>query len=414
MKIAVVGAGISGLVCASLLHRDHEITVFEAADWIGGHTHTVTVRVDERDYDIDTGFIVFNRKTYPNFIRLLERWGVESQPTRMSFSVRDESRDFEYQGYNLDTIFAQRRNLFRPSFLGMLRDITRFNRDAKRWLRRDEETTLGAFLDAGRYGEAFVRDYLLPMGSAVWSSTPAALRDFPARFFLGFFENHGFLEIDDRPEWRVIKGGSARYVEAAVAPFRDRIRTRTPVRSIHRESGGAVIRTDAGDERFDAVIVALHADGALAALADPTETERALLSSFAYQPSDVVLHTDARLLPKRKRAWAAWNYHLIPAARERVMVTYNMNILQSIESARTFCVSLNRTDAIDPETVLGRWCKDHPAYSAASAAAQARHEEVLGPNHTYFCGAYWGYGFHEDGVRSALAVCRRFGTDLDA
>lgn len=405
MRIAVVGSGISGLVVADALAADHDVTLFEADTRIGGHTHTVDVRVDGRDHAIDTGFIVYNERTYPNFVRLLERWGVATRPSTMSFSVRCEVTGLEYNGHTLDTIFAQRRNLLRPSFYRMLREILRFNRDAKRWLLAgDSDETVADFLGRGRYSRAFVDYYLRPMGGAIWSCGDEALGRFPARFLLGFFRNHGMLEVDDRPQWRTIVGGSSRYVERMLAGFRGTVRTATPIASIRRGDSGVVVTPSQGEPTvFDRAFVAVHGPDALALLAAPTAVEREVLGAFRYAPSDVVLHTDRSLLPRARRAWAAWNCHRFGEARPRATVTYSMNILQGIDAATTFCVTLNRTDAIDPSTILGRWTYNHPHYDGASVEAQARQRELNGDG-IYYCGAYWGYGFHEDGVKSALAA----------
>ncbi len=412
MRVAVVGSGISGLVVADALAADHDVTVFEADTRIGGHTHTVDVRADGRDFAIDTGFIVYNERTYPNFVRLLERWGVPTRASTMSFSVRCEVTGLEYNGHTLGTIFAQRRNLLRPSFWRMLREILRFNGDAKRWLAGGgNDETVGDFLARGRYARSFVDYYLRPMGGAIWSCGDETLARFPARFFLGFFQNHGMLEVDDRPQWRTIVGGSSRYVDRVLDGFPGTVHTSAPIASIRRTDGGvAVTPRDGEPVGFDRVFVAAHAPDALAMLAAPTAVERDVLGAFRYSPSDVVLHTDRSLLPRSRRAWAAWNCHRFEGAPSQATVTYSMNILQGIDVATTFCVTLNRTDAIDPATILGRWTYDHPHYDAASVAAQARHRDVNGDG-IYFCGAYWGYGFHEDGVKSALAALAHHAAD---
>ena len=414
MRIAVVGTGISGLVASYLLHREHELTIFEAADHVGGHTNTIAVERFGRRYAIDTGFIVFNERTYPHFIRLLDQLEVPWHPTTMSFSVRCERSGLEYNGTDLNGLFAQRRNLLRPSFHRMVADILRFYREAPALLvDADEALTLGDYLERERYSRAFVDQHILPMGAAVWSSEPRQMLDFPARYFVQFFSQHGFLAVNDRPRWRVVTGGSQQYVGPLTQGFRDRIRLRCAVRTIARRHAGVQITAWGGEpERFDAVIVATHSDQALALLADPSPAERAILGAIPYQRNDTVLHTDARLLPRRRRAWAAWNYHILEPAPEAVAVTYNMNILQGIESPEPFCVTLNRSAAIDPATVIARMTYHHPVYTRAGVAAQRRWDEINGVNRTYFCGAYWGYGFHEDGVNSGLAVARRFGLTL--
>jgi predicted NAD/FAD-binding protein len=409
MKIAIIGTGIAGNVTAHRLHRDHDITVFEAGTHVGGHTHTHSVDVAGARHEIDTGFIVFNDWTYPNFIALLRELGVDSQPSRMSFSVRCERTGLEYNGTSLNTLFAQRRNLLRPSFHRMIRDILRFNREAPRLLEGEGEIPLADYLEAERYSSQFVDHYLIPMGAAIWSTDPARMLDFPARFFVRFLHNHGMLSVDDRPTWRVIKRGSARYVEKLVAPFRDRIRLGTPVEWIRRLPDRVLVKARGGEaERFDHVFIAAHSDQALRLLADPSRIEREVLGAIPYQENEVVLHTDTRLLPKARRAWAAWNYHLPREDAGRVALTYNMNILQSLAARETLCVTLNRTERIDPAKVIERLTYHHPLFTPAAVAAQRRHAEVNGANRTWFCGAYWRYGFHEDGVVSALNALEHF------
>jgi len=406
MRIAIIGSGISGMVAAHHLWRDHEITVFEARDYLGGHTNTVEVRQAGRTYAVDTGFIVFNDRTYPEFERLLKELGVAWQPTEMSFSVKCDRTGLEYNGSSLNRLFAQRRNLFRPSFLRMLRDVFRFNREAPALLDGDEgRETLGEYVAAHGYSSEFVDHYLVPMGAAIWSTDPQRFREFPARTFVRFFQNHGLLTVNDRPQWRVVQGGSARYVERLTGGFRDRIRLRCPVVAVQRRSDHVAVQPRCGPvERFDEVVFATHSDQALRMLADPTPTEREVLGALRYQRNEVVLHTDARLLPRR-RAWASWNYHVPRDPQEGVAVTYHMNILQSLRSPEPFLLTLNRSDRIDPGRVLRRLVYDHPLYDLAAIAAQERWSEISGVQRTHFCGAYWGYGFHEDGVKSGLRVC---------
>ena len=407
MRIAIIGTGISGLSAAWALHRDHALTLFEAGDYIGGHTHTVDVEVQGRPYAVDTGFIVFNDWTYPQFIELLDRLQVASRPTQMSFSVRCERSGLEYNGETLNTLFAQRRNLFRPAFHRMIRDILRFNREAPALLEQEQDSSLDDYLRAGRYSREFIDHYILPMAAAIWSAEPAIMGQMPARFFVRFFKNHGLLSVKDRPQWRVITGGSRCYVEALVAPFRERIRLNCPVEWLRRQAGQVEIKPVGGAvEYFDQVIIATHSDQALRLLADPSAQEREILGALPYQENDVVLHTDTRLLPQRRLAWAAWNYHLPAQPRDRVAVTYNMNMLQGLEAPQTFCVTLNRSDAIDPARMLYRTTYHHPVFTTAGVQAQARRAEISGVNRTWYCGAYWRNGFHEDGVDSGLAVAR--------
>ena len=412
MKIAIIGSGIAGLTCAYLLNRQHDIRVFESSDWIGGHTHTVDVEVEGRQYAIDTGFIVFNDWTYPNFIRLLDQLGVASQPAEMSFSVHDPASGCEYNGHNLNRLFAQRHNLLSPAFYGMLSDILRFNREALFDLEQQRigaDTTLGDYLHQRRYGRRFIDHYIVPMGAAIWSMSLADMLTFPLQFFVRFFRNHGLLAVNDRPQWRVVSGGSRSYVAPLTAGFVERIRLNCAVHRVERDAAGVTVHSSAGVERFDKVVFACHSDKALALLAEPSPAEWTILGALRYAANDVVLHTDTRLLPQRRLAWASWNYRLGGGSERPAAVTYNMNILQGIRSATTFCVSLNQTEAIDPAKILGRYRYAHPQFSLAGVAAQARWQELYGLRHSYFCGAYWANGFHEDGVVSALRVAQDFG-----
>lgn len=411
LRIAVVGTGIAGNVAAHRLHRaGHELVVFEADDRIGGHTHTHRIELDGEVQHVDSGFIVFNDRTYPNFVRLLDELGVASQPSAMSFSVRDAHRGFEYNGTSLNGLFAQRSNLLRPGFLGMLAGILRFHREAPALLEDDGgEMTLGAYLEANRFGGRFVDDYLVPMGAAIWSTDPARMMDFPARFFVRFLHNHGMLTVNDRPVWRVIRGGSARYLERLVAPFRDRVRLNAPVELVRRRHDGVMVHVRGHEpERFDHVFLACHADQALRMLADPSPQEREILRALPYQRSEAVLHTDTSLLPRRRRAWAAWNFHRLPGAGAGVALTYDMNILQGLHSPRTYCVTLNAGEHVDPRQVLRRMQYEHPLFTPQGVAAQQRHHEISGVRRTHYCGAYWRFGFHEDGVVSALEAVDRF------
>lgn len=415
MKIAIIGSGIAGLTSAYLLNRSHDITVFEASDWIGGHTHTVQVEVAGKSYAVDTGFIVFNDWTYPNFIRLLSQLGVGFKATEMSFSVSDPVSGVEYNGHSLNSLFAQRRNLISPKFWGMVRDILRFNREALNDLnlqRIASDMTLGDYLKANSYSERFIQHYIVPMGAAIWSMSLSDMLGFPLQFFVRFFKNHGLLSVSDRPQWCVVEGGSSSYVAPLTESFKQHIRLNCPVTRVERDADGVTLHSAAGAERFDKVIFACHSDQALALLAKPTRVEKEILGALPYADNDVVLHTDTRLLPKRPLAWASWNYRLGGPVDQPAAVTYDMNILQGIQSDTTFCVSLNQTAAIDPSKILARYTYAHPQYSLAGMAAQARWEELLGANHSYFCGAYWANGFHEDGVVSALRVAREFGEAL--
>jgi predicted NAD/FAD-binding protein len=415
MRVAVVGTGISGMVAAYLLSRSHDVVVFEANDWVGGHAHTVSVNLDGETYDVDTGFVVYNERTYPNFSTLLERLGVRTQPTEMSFSVRCEETGFEYSGGSLAGVFAQRRNLFRPGFHRLLRDILRFNREAPALLDgQPDDPSIGDYLNMHGYSREFRERYLIPMAAAVWSTRPALTADFPARYLVRFFLRHGFLQLAGRPQWRTITGGARRYVEALTAPYRDRIRLECPVERIRRHPDHVDVTVRGGvTERFDRVVVAVPGARTLGLLEDPTPEERDVLSAFADEENELVLHTDASLLPASRRAWASWNAHLDPRA-ERVTVTYDMSRLQRLASPRPFCITLNRSTAIDPRRILRRFVYRHPLYTREAIEAQTRHRSISGVRRTYYCGAYWGYGFHEDGVNGALAVAREFGEVLTA
>jgi uncharacterized protein len=413
MKIAIVGSGISGNVVAHRLHREHDITVYEAGSHIGGHTHTHSVEQAGRRYEVDTGFIVFNDRTYPNFIALLDELGVASQESSMSFSVRNEASGLEYNGTTLNSLFAQRRNLLRPSFLGTVCDILRFNREAPALLAEPGgELPLGELLVRGRYSRAFIDHYIIPMGAAIWSTDPASMFNFPARFFVRFLHNHGMLTVNDRPVWRTIRGGSARYVEKLTAPFRERIRLDTPVEWIRRMPGSVIVKARGAEaQRYDAMFLACHSDQALRLLADPSGIEREVLGAIPYQTNEAVLHTDTRLLPRRRLAWAGWNYHVLPPGHGPIALTYNMNILQRLDAPTPFLVTLNRSDAIDPARIIKRMTYEHPLFTPASVAAQARQRELNGAAGTYYCGAWWGNGFHEDGVVSAQRALADFEAD---
>ena len=413
MRIAIVGTGIAGNVAAYKLRDGHEIAVFEANDYVGGHTHTVDVELGGRVWSIDTGFIVFNDWTYPNFVALLDELGIPSQPTSMSFGFTCERTGLEYNGTSIDTLFAQRRNLLRPSFYRMLAEILRFNREAPVHAIHRGTQTLGEYLEANGYSQAFRDHYLVPMAAAIWSAEPRAAAAMPIAFLVRFFSNHGMLSVDRRPEWRVIVGGSRRYVDALVAGHRDSMRLGARVKSIVRTSAGVELcTTETERERFDAVFLACHSDEALALLKDATALERAVLGAIRYRTSDVVLHWDESLLPARRRAWGSWNYRISKDDGDRAVVTYHMNRLQGLEAPVEFCVTLNDTASIDPAKILGRFSYSHPVFTHEALGAQRRHAEIDGVRNTFFCGAYWRNGFHEDGVVSALDAVRHFNERL--
>ena len=414
MKIAVIGTGISGLTAAYLLHRDYDLTVYEANGYVGGHTNTVDVALPEGRYAVDTGFIVFNEVTYPNFCRILDRLGVASQPSRMTFSVKSEKTGLEYNPHNLNTFFAQRKNLVSPSFWRMILEIFRFRRRFDHLLKvTDQAVPLVRALHDQGFSSRFIEQFITPLGASLWSADPKGFEDFPLQTFVRFFKNHGFLELRNPFPWRVIRGGSRQYVEKLTAGFTDRIRTNTPITGIQR-FGDRVEVTDRRGEKaaYDQVILAVHSDQALALLTDATPAEKELLGAIPYQENDTVLHTDSRILPERRWIWASWNYLIPKETQNRGILTYDMNILQTLQASREFCVTLNRTEAIDPKEIKARFTYHHPVFSTRAPEAQRRRDEISGLNRTHFCGAYWGYGFHEDGVRSALPVARWFGKEL--
>ncbi|HET8672062.1 MAG TPA: FAD-dependent oxidoreductase, partial [Thermoleophilaceae bacterium] len=399
---------------AHLLHGQHEVTVFEECRKVGGHTNTIRVDTAYETHHVDTGFIVFNDRNYPNFERLLMRLGVEWQPSQMSFGVSDATGEFEYSSVSANGLYATRRHLLSPSFHHMLVEVRRFQREARALLTgNDRDPSLGEWLEELRFSRLFIDRLIVPQASAVWSADPRQMWTFPARFLLSFFDNHGVLHLRDRPKWRTVRGGSQTYVDALTASFAHRIRTSTPVAAIERHESHVTITPRGGEpENFDHVILAVHSDQALRMLADVSDREHEILAAIPYQPNEAVLHTDRRLLPRRRRAWASWNYHLGGESTGRSRVTYHMNRLQSLSADREFCVTLNRSEAIDPDKVIRTIEYSHPVYTSEGSAAQRRHAEISGVRRTHYCGAYWGYGFHEDGVVSALRVAEKLGARL--
>ena len=410
MRIAVIGGGISGLSAAWMLSQQHEVTVFEAERRPGGHSHTVEFNLAGQNYAIDVGFIVYNDRTYPLFMELLRLLQVPGVATEMSFAVRCDRTGMEYSGTSLNGLFAQRSNLLSPSFLRMVLDILRFNSlgTADADVVGSTET-VGQYLQRRGFGRGFRDHYLLPMGAAIWSCPMGTFADFPIQFILEFYRNHGLLSLTNRPQWYTIPGGSRSYVNRLIEPFADRIVSGTAVRRIRRSETGVTVMTDTGEAVFDEVVLACHSDQALALLEQPTASETRILSGFPYSMNDVVLHTDESILPRSRRAWSAWNYRVGQGPDAHATVTYNMNILQHIRSPHTFCVTLNDTDSIRPDRILSRHRFSHPIFTTQRAALQQEHRSLIRTQRTSFCGAWWGNGFHEDGVRSALAVCREFG-----
>ena len=408
MRIAIIGGGIAGLAAAHGLDRQHELVLFEAARWLGGHTHTVDVALDDgRAYAVDTGFIVFNDATYPHFIRLLEQLGLNGQATDMSFSVANAG--LEYASHSVNGLFAQRQRVLSPRHLGMLGEILRFNRQVRELIGTADERTLGEYLSTEGYSNTFRDNYLLPLCAAIWSASLHDACDFPAAHFARFFNNHGLLQLRDRPQWRVVPGGSRSYVEALRRRLRCDIRLESPVQRVERHADGVVVHSAHGLERFDQVIFACHSDQALSMLADPSPQEQAVLGDLPYVDNDVVLHTDASLLPRNRRAWASWNFRVTPDHSRAAAITYHMNRLQGLSAPVEFCVTLNQSELIDPARIIERYRYAHPLYTPKSNRARTRRDEISGHNRSWYCGAYWYSGFHEDGARSALDVAQALG-----
>ncbi len=411
MRIAIIGSGISGLTAAHHLHRRHDLTIFEADRRIGGHANTVRASLDDGDFDVDTGFIVYNHRNYPVFTRLLAELGVETQPSDMSLAIRDERNDLEW-GTNLSRLFSQRRNLANPGFLAMIAEVLRWNRLGQRVLRgtldENEHTPVGDVLARHHFSTRFFQWYLVPLTAAIWSADPATVDRFPIGTLCRFLDNHGMLSLGERPAWRTVTGGSRRYVDALIAPFADRIQTGSPVAAVERHADGVDVRTkaDPSGTTFDRVVVATHSDQALRFLADPDPLESEVIGAIRYQPNTATLHTDRRVLPHNERTWASWNVTVLPGNQRQVTMTYHMNRLQSLASRHQICVTLNQHDHIDPAAVLSRIEYDHPVFDAPAVAAQARRSELQGRGGLYWAGAYWGYGFHEDGARSGAEVAR--------
>ena len=416
MRIAIIGAGISGLGAAHALCGRHDVTVFEAGDEVGGHTHTIDVPDGGRTVPVDTGFIVFNGPNYPRLCALFEQLGVRWRESNMSFSVRCERSGIEWNGSSLNQVFVQRSNLARPAHWRMLADIVRFHREAPEALATlDDTVSVSAWLTLRGYASGFVNRYLLPLGASLWSCSTERFATFPMRFVIEFLDNHRMLQNNGRPTWRTVVGGSRAYLGPLTAPFADRIRVSSPVERVMRGPGGVAVQlAGGGSETFDEIVLACHADQALAMVSDPDPDERALLEAFPYQPNEAVLHTDTSLLPERRGAWASWNYRVPVSEGADVSVTYNMNMLQGLDTQATWCVSLNPGSAIAADKVFARLQYAHPMFTRGRAAAQARHAEMIRRRGVSYCGAYWGYGFHEDGLRSGLDVAAAFDADTEA
>jgi len=415
MKIGIIGSGISGLGAAYLLHREHDITLFEKNDYIGGHSRTVEVSTPEGTMPVDTGFIVFNYRNYPLLTALFAHIDVPVMKSDMSFGASIADGWLEYSTQTLRSLFAQPRNLTRPAFHGMVRDILRFNRRSLDYLDAPPEVTLGQFLDELGMGEWFRRYFLLAVGGAIWSTPLSQMLNFPARTFIRFFDNHGLLTVNDQPQWYTVKGGSREYVTRLTAPFADRINTGCGAARVSRLAEGVeVIDTQGEQHHFDQVIFACHADQALHILQTPTREESKLLGACGYQPNEMVLHSDLNLMPKNRTTWASWVYlsQSKDTTAGKVSLSYWMNRLQSLETEAPLIVTLNPGHAIDPALVHDRYNFEHPIFDTAAIQAQEAMDNIQGTDRLWYCGAYHRYGFHEDGFASGVGVAQKLGATL--
>ncbi len=408
MRVAIIGGGIAGLSAAWGLHDKHQITLFEASDWLGGHAHTVDVETpDGSSLAIDTGFIVYNDATYPHFIRLLQQLGLDRQATDMSFSVAHGQK--EYASHSLSGLFANRRSFFSLAHLRMIRDILRFNQRSRDLIGSYDLRTLEEYLAGQNYSQRFVTHYLFPLCAAIWSASIDDAKQFPAEHFVRFFNNHGLLQLRDRPQWRVVQGGSRSYVRALQQRLNASVQLNTPVLGVSRSNDGIRLRLADGESSFDQVIFACHSDQALALLEDPTGAEREILGALPYTDNDVVLHTDVKILPANRRAWASWNFRVQDDPSRPAAITYHMNRLQGLSATEQYCVTLNQSDRIDPARIIDRYRYAHPVYTPSSNAARERRNQINGSHNTWYCGANWYNGFHEDGARSGLEVSQALG-----
>ena len=412
LKIAIIGSGISGLTSAYVLNKKYDVSIYEKNDYLGGHTHTHKIAENSKAFNIDSGFIVYNENTYPNFIKLLDLLKVERQHSTMGFSVKTSYKDFEYSGNSIWSIFAKKSNLFNPYFLNMLTSVLRFNRTSINDLNNiDPSTSLIDYLKSKKFSNYFIKYYVVPMAAAIWSTSPKMILKMPALFFIKFFNNHGLLQIKNRPQWWVIKNGSKQYVKKIIEKFNGTIHLNTPVKKVIRNKNHVIIETKSKSEVFDAVIFATHSDQSLKLLNDISNNEKNILSKIKYQKNTALIHTDTSVLPKRKHAWSSWNY-LLNKDNNTVTLTYNMNILQSLNTSKTYCVTINDCDLINKDKIIKKIDYEHPLFTKDTIEAQYNKNLINGVNNTYFCGAYWGNGFHEDGVNSALDVCKKFGMEL--
>lgn len=413
MKIAIVGSGISGLICAHVLSKKYQVTIFESEQWVGGHTHTVPVEKGGVIDWVDTGFIVCNPVNYKYFFPFLKKIGAPLQKTEMTFSVKSIQNDLEYAGSNLNTIFTQRNNIFNFRFLRMLNGILKFNREARKLvLSPATKMTLKSYIDSICLDQYTYDYYLIPMISAIWSCDSSNIGEIPAWFVCKFLDNHGLLSINDRPQWYTIKGGSHEYIKLILSELKAKILTNCPVKSIDRVSNGITLLTEDEQYHFDKVIIACHSDQALGIINNPTRDEIDILGAIKYKPNEVVLHTDTSLLPSHKRAWSSWNYYIPKNNKESLSVTYYMNKLQNLNSKNNYCVSLNSSAYIDSNKIIDAYVYSHPVFNMQAVKAQDRYDEISGIGNTYYSGAYWKYGFHEDGFQSGLRAISKIDKEL--
>jgi predicted NAD/FAD-binding protein len=414
MKIAVIGSGIAGVLSAFRLDQAHSVTLFEKRDRLGGHAHTVDVSLDSRTEPVDTGFIVYNEPNYPTFVRFLKELEVPTKPSSMSFSFRSDRTGLEYAGHGLRSFFPNWASLFDLGQWSMMKDLIRFYRSAPRDRGNiGRELTLGSYLKENNYGKPFVKNHLLPMVASIWSVPLKKAREFPFVYVVDFFENHGLLELFDRPRWRTIDGGSREYLRRFRESFDGRIRCDTPIERVDRDTNGVLVYTRSEELHFDAVVLAVHTDQALGLLADPSRTEKNALEAFPYETNQLVLHTDSSILPKDPKLWSSWNYHRFSDEPGAVSLTYDLSILQDLDFDEELCVTLNATEKIDPDTIIDTFEYDHPVYSREALDARDTLKETSGRQNLFYAGAWMGDGFHEDGARSAHRVAEELGVEWE-
>ena len=414
LKIAVIGSGVSGLVASMILSRKHNVTIFEKNNKMGGHVHTHKLKSSEKIFNVDSGFIVYNERTYPNFIKLLNQLDVETIDTSMGFSYKDQN-DFEYSGNSLSTLFSKKSNMLNINFYFFIYNILRFNRISSIDISNIDSTiTLDEYLQSKKLSDDVIHKYIIPMGAAIWSTNPSTMKSMPAKFFIRFFMNHGLLDIKNRPQWKVIKNGSSEYVKKIYKSLKQnnaKIKLDFNIKKVFRTEDKIKIKDDNNVHTFDKIVLACHSNQALKMIQNPTNDEKNILSSINYQENRATIHTDTSVLPNRKKAWSSWNY-LSTNETENVVLTYNMNILQNLKSDKVFCVTINDPGLIDKKKIIKEIKYEHPLFTPSCLKSQSKKDLINGKNNTYFAGAYWGYGFHEDGVNSALDVCKYFDMDL--